>query len=293
MPTALITGTSSGIGAEAVRVFAAAGWNVVATTRRPERGFADAPNIATLVLELQDAEAFEGVVAQAAARFGGLDLLVNNAGHCLMGPLEATSLEQLRRQFEVNLFGLIGLTQAALPHLRRSGGGVINVASISADNGYPFASVYSASNAAVMALTEGLNVELGAVGVFAKAVLPGLTATDIFTKLDLPAAMPAAYLPLWRRFLALQAARKGFEPGLVARSIFEAATDGRVDKVRYYPTPDARLVPVARRLLGQAAYWRSFRRALLAGPTPLQRWMAPQGTRAVTLRIPEFPARSG
>lgn len=291
MPTILITGTSSGIGAAAVRVFAAAGWNVAATSRRAETSFPDWPRVAVLRLVLEEPDACRDVVAQAVERFGGLDLLVNNAGHCLMGPLEATGLERVRRQFEVNVFGLIGLTQAALPHLRRAQGGIINVASISADNGYPFASAYSASKAAVMALTEGLNVELGPVGVFAKAVLPGLTATDIFTKLDLPEAMPAEYLPLWRRFLALQGAQKGFDPALVARVILEAATDGRADRVRYYPTPDARLVPIARRMLGQGGYWRSFRRALLEGPGRLQRWMAPRGTHAVKLRIPEIQAR--
>ena len=289
MPTILITGTSSGIGAEAVRVFAAAGWNVAATSRRAETRFPDWPGVAVLRLVLEEPEACRQAVAQAVERFGGLDLLVNNAGHCLMGPLEATGLERVRRQFEVNLFGLIGLTQAALPHLRRAGGGIINVASVAAENGYPFGSAYSASKAAVMALTEGLNVELAPVGVFAKAVLPGLTATDIFTKLDLPTAMPAEYLPHWRRFLALQGGQKGFDPALVARVILEAATDGRADKVRYYPTPDARLIPLARRMLGQAGYWRSFRRALLEGPSPLQRWMAPRGTHAVKLRIPEIP----
>lgn len=302
-PVVLVTGASSGIGAATVRRFLKAGWRVVATSRRDGDAFADLPyadrtRLKTVRMEQSDPASVERAVAEAAAAFGGITVLVNNAGYCLMGPLEATSLERVRAQYEVNVFGLIAVTQAALPHLRRASevspkrAGVINIASISADNGYPFGAVYSSTKAAVMALTEGLNVEFDAIGLFAKAVLPGLIATDIFTKLDLPGSMPAEYHPLWEQFLRIQTSVRGFAPETVAETIFDAATDGQTDKVRYYPTPDAAGVPRAKRMLGQAGYWRTFRRALLEGPTWLQRKMAPSGSRDVRIVMPRI-GRSG
>lgn len=139
-----------------------------------------------------------------------------------------------------------------------------------------------------MSLTEGLNVELSVVGLFAKAVLPGFIATDIFSKLDAPEAMPDAYHPLWKQFVDLQSEVKGFSPELVAHTIFNAATDGKMDKVRYYPTPDAASVPRAKRLLGQDGYWKMFRRALIDGPTWLQQKMSPTGNSPVRIVLPQI-----
>lgn len=286
--TVLVTGTTSGIGRETVRRFAAAGWDVVATSRREGRPFPDLPKVVVVQMEQGDPASIDRAVAEAANAFGRLDVVVNNAGYCLMGPLEASSMDQIRRQYEVNVFGLMGVTKAALPFLKVTQGGIVNVASISADNGYPFNCVYSSSKAAVTVLTEGLNVELNSVGVFAKAVLPGLIATDIFTKLDAPEKMPVAYLKLWQQFLGMQRDVKGFAPEQVAHTIFKAATDGKVDRVRYYPTPDGSSVPTAKRLFGQDGYWRTFRKALLEGPTSLQKMMAPRGTRSVNIKIPKI-----
>ena len=293
-PVVLVTGASSGIGLATVRHFAGEGWNVVGTTRREDDPFASASNVRTVRMEQSDPASIERVVAEAAVAWGRLDVVVNNAGYCLMGPLEACTMEQIRAQYEVNVFGLIGVTQAALPHLKRAvadrpgGAGIVNVASISADNGYPFNAAYSSTKAAVMALTEGLNVELDCVGLFAKAVLPGFIATDIFTKLDAPDAMPAAYHRLWEQFVGMQATVKGFAPEQVARTIFGAATDGQAGLARYYPTADAAAVPSAKRMMGQARYWRTFRRALLNGPSWMQRKMAPQGTKDVTVELPRI-----
>ncbi|MEJ6394536.1 SDR family oxidoreductase [Gymnodinialimonas sp. 2305UL16-5] len=293
-PVVLVTGTSSGIGEATVHRFARKGWRVVATTRRNEEPFADLPNVRSVYLEQADPASIKRAVAEATEAFGRIDVLVNNAGYCLMGPMEAVSMEQIRAQYEVNVFGLIAVTQAALPHLKRAAtdrpgkAGIINIASISADNGYPFNAVYSSSKGAVMSLTEGLNVELEVVGLYAKAVLPGFIATDIFSKLDAPETMPDSYHPLWEQFSDLQSEVKGFTPEQVAKTIFKAATDGKADKVRYYPTPDASSVPRAKRLMGQDGYWRTFRRALLEGPTWLQRKLAPSGNRDVTIVLPRI-----
>lgn len=293
-PVVLVTGASSGIGAATVRRFSRSGWRVIATTRHDNDSFEDLTNVRVVRMEQTDPASVAEAITSAAEVEGRIDVLVNNAGYCLMGPLEAVTMAQIRRQFEVNVFGLMEVTRAALPYLKRAAAdrpgraGIVNVASISAENGYPFNAVYSSSKGAVTSLTEGLNIELHAVGLFAKAVLPGLIATDIFTKLDAPAAMPEAYHPLWKQFTAMQSAVMGFAPEMVAATIFEAANDGKAHKVRYYPTPDAAGVPRAKRMLGQDGYWRTFRKALLDGPSWLQRRFAPRGQRNVRIVLPSI-----
>lgn len=293
-PVVLVTGSSSGIGAATVHRFSRSGWRVIATTRREHNPFENQTNVRVVRMEQTDPASVAEAITSVAEAEGRIDVLVNNAGYCLMGPLEAVTMAQIRCQFEVNVFGLIEVTRAALPYLKRAAAdrlgqaGIVNIASISADNGYPFNAVYSSSKGAVMSLTEGLNIELYAVGLFAKAVLPGLIATDIFTKLDAPDAMPEAYDPMWKKFTGMQSEVMGFAPEMVAETIFEAASDGKADKVCYYPTPDAASVPRAKRMLGQDGYWRTFRKALLDGPSWLQRRVSPRGDRDVRIVLPQI-----
>jgi NAD(P)-dependent dehydrogenase (short-subunit alcohol dehydrogenase family) len=182
--TMFITGTNSGFGRATVELFADRGWNVVATVRKIEYVdmFQDRPNVRVLLLDMNDSAAIPSVVAQAIREFGQIDLLVNNAGYFQMGPLETSTMEQIRAQFETNVFGLIALTKAFLPHFRANGTGmIINVSSLSAESGYPFAAAYSASKAAVAVLSEALNIELDGLGITVKTILPGQHATQIFT----------------------------------------------------------------------------------------------------------------
>lgn len=278
--TIFITGVSSGLGAATACLFADKGWNVVGTVRRLEDGvpWQNRQNVRILKLDVSDAAAVAGIADKALAAFGRIDVVVNNAGYFQMGPLETTTMEQIRAQYETNVFGLIGVTKAFLPHLRAQGSGLfINIASVSAENGYPFGSVYSSTKAAVTTLTEALNVELAPVGLSAKAVLPGLHATRIFTKIDVAASVPDGYRTLLRQFIGMQQAVRGSEPEVVAKVVWNAATDGRDDRVRYYAGPDATSVPLAKRFMGAAGYWRFFRKTLLQGPGALTRLMTPQG----------------
>lgn len=284
MPTLFVTGVSSGLGEATARLFAKRGWNVVGTVRRDGDGASleEAPNVRILRLDVTDEAAVAAVAVEACSAFGHVDVVVNNAGYFQMGPLETSTMAQVRAQYETNVFGLIGVTKAFLPHLRAQGSGLfVNVASVSAENGYPFASVYSSTKSAVATLTEALNVELAPVGLRAKAILPGLHATEIFTKVDAVDEVPEGYRPLLRRFFELQGAAKGSPPEVVATAIWTAATDGRDDKVRYYAGPDATSVPLAKRLLGGAGYWRFFRGTLLEGPGAVARLLTPKGTAAV------------
>ncbi|MCU0855181.1 MAG: SDR family oxidoreductase [Rhodobacteraceae bacterium] len=282
--TIFITGVSSGLGAATARLFADKGWNVVGTVRRTEDGAAwhSRKNVRILELDVTDTGAVTRIAEKALAAFGRIDVVVNNAGYFQMGPLETSTMDQVRAQFETNVFGLIGVTKAFLPRLRAQGSGLfINIASVSAENGYPFGSVYSSTKAAVAALTEALNVELAPVGLNAKAVLPGLHATRIFTKIDVADSVPNGYLPLLRRFIKAQQSVRGSEPEVVAKVVWTAVTDGQDDRVRYFAGPDATSVPFAKRLMGGAGYWRFFRKTLLNGPGALTRFMTPQGNAKV------------
>lgn len=279
--TVVVTGTSSGIGHATVERFAAAGWNVVATVRRPTELslFATLPNVATELLDVNDGDAVDGFLDRARSHFGEVDVLVNNAGYCQMGPLEATTMEQIRNQFETNVFGLIAVTKEFVPYFRqRRTGTIVNVASISAENGYPFSSVYSASKAAVATLTDSLNVELASFGVVVKAVYPGQHATKIFTKLDLAPQIPDDYRPLLERFTSAQAGAGGSSPDVSAAAILRAVTDGRSDRTRYFAGPDATPIPRAKRLLGSERYFAMVKTALLRGPGPFARRMVRTGT---------------
>lgn len=205
--TIVITGTSSGFGKAAVERFAGEGWNVVATVRKEadlkvHAGIAD---VKTLLLDVDDEGAAEAFARDAISAFGRVDALVNNAGYYQMGPVEASSMEQVHEQFQTNVFGLIALTKAFIPAFREQRSGVIvNLSSISADQGYPYTAIYAASKAAVAAFTEGLSIELSDFGVSAKAIFPGAHATRIFTKIDVADNVPEGYHPGMQRFFSAQ-----------------------------------------------------------------------------------------
>lgn len=266
---AFVTGTSSGIGLATVDLFASNGWCVAATVRKTQDAevFAGRGNIRPFIMDVRDQSSIEDATLKAHEAFGGISVLINNAGYFQMGPLECSTMGQIRDQFETNLFGLVSVTKAVLPKMRSAKcGTIINVSSIAGDVGYPFASAYSASKAAIIALTESLNIELDGLGIMAKVIIPGMHATKIFTKLD-PAelGLPREYEPLLENFLAIQTASKGGLPSSVANAIWAAANDETGSTVRYYVGSDATLIPSMKRLLGERRYFKMFRTTILQG----------------------------
>lgn len=239
--TILITGASSGIGRATATLFQENGWAVAATMRDPADAgaLADLENVLVGRLDLLDPASIDAAVAAAVERFGGLDVLLNNAGYGAYGVLEATPMDVVRRQFEVNLFGLIQATQAALPHLRERGGAVVNVSSVGGRVAYPLGSLYHGSKWAVEGLSEALHFELATVGVRVKVVEPGGVRTDFsgrsFVFTDAPDL--GAYRPLVEAFAAAResgaASPTGTqEPREVAEVIWEAAHDATA-RLRY------------------------------------------------------------
>ncbi|WP_274918214.1 SDR family oxidoreductase [Streptomyces sp. WZ-12] len=253
--TVVITGTASGFGYLAVRHFAAAGWNVVATVRKDADlgAHADLDNVSTLLLDVDDEEADLAFGERALSRFGRLDALINNAGYFQSGPLEATTMDQVHRQFQTNVFGLTALNKAFIPVFRKQRSGVIvNVSSISADAGYPYTSVYQASKAAVASLTEGLHAELAEFGVQVKALHPGSHETKIFSKVDQAQNAPEDYTASWNAFNTQYLVRS--DPALTVDVMYRMVTDGDTKKVHYYSGPDGEAIPRVKQLLGQDWY---------------------------------------
>lgn len=175
MPNVLITGCSSGIGRALADAFKGAGYEVWATARKPEDvASLNAAGFTGVQLDVNDSAALE----QLAARFDGLDVLINNAGYGAMGPLLDGGVEAMQRQFETNVFSVVGVTRAFFPALRNSKGLVVNIGSVSGVLVTPFAGAYCASKAAVHALSDALRLELAPFSIQVLEVQPGAIDTS-------------------------------------------------------------------------------------------------------------------
>lgn len=174
MPNVLITGCSSGIGRALADAFKAAGYDVWASARRAE----DVADLSTAGFHAVQLDVNDGAALQRlAGQLGELDVLVNNAGYGAMGPLLDGGTDAMQRQFETNVFSLVGVTQALFPALRKRKGLVVNIGSVSGVLVTPFAGAYCASKAAVHALSDALRMELAPFGIRVMEVQPGAINT--------------------------------------------------------------------------------------------------------------------
>lgn len=202
MPVALITGCSSGFGEAIAGAFAARGYQVIATMRRPEAApdslralAAERPDDFVIApLDVTSAEARRAAIDLAVERFGRLDLLINNAGVGARGSFEDTPESQFRTMYETNLFGPLELIRLALPVMRSQGGGrIVNVTSVAALLKTPMMSAYCGSKHALDAATAALDIETRSFGVRVVSVMPGPFKTALPQKsLDRPASEPYA-----------------------------------------------------------------------------------------------------
>lgn len=263
--TVLITGCSSGIGLAAADRFAAAGWNVIATMRSPSGESHE--NRLVLPLDVTDPAAIERAIAAGLERFGQIDAVVNNAGYGQFGVFEAIPDAQIRAQFDVNLFGVMAMVRAILPHFRsRRAGTIINVSSGAGLFTLPLISAYAASKFALEGFSEALSYELGALGIAVKLVIPhgGVTETRFGERqaAEAPDGGLADYAPYVARvtqaFAGMVAARS-MGAADVADVVFRAATDDG-DRLRYLVGDDARGFVRARRELAEDDYVAFMRR---------------------------------
>jgi NAD(P)-dependent dehydrogenase (short-subunit alcohol dehydrogenase family) len=265
--TVLITGSSAGIGRSTAELFAASGWRVAATLRKPQDApvFAD-PNkrIQTFALDVTEPTSIAAAIADVTAAFGRIDVLVNNAGYGLVGPFEAISDAQIRRQFETNVFGLMNVTRAVLPHMReRKSGVIVNVASVGGRLTFPFYSLYHATKWAVDGFSESLTYELAEFNIHVKIIEPGPIKTEFYSRsMDEPDdAALGVYAKTFKRVSARMKASGMRAPGphIVAEAILRAATDTS-GSLRYTPNGGAMLT--FRHLAGPQLYMSAMRRIL-------------------------------
>ncbi len=240
MKTILITGCSSGYGLETARHFHAQGWRVIATMRTPRADLAPhSDRFRIIALDVTKPES----IAAALAEAGPIDALVNNAGIGLMGALEATAMAKAREIFETNTFGVMAMTQAAIPQMRaRLTGVIVNVTSSVVLAPMPLVSVYAASKWAIEGFTESLSHELGAFDVRVKLVQPGYGPSTRFAQnsdVDMAAAISEVYQAFAQPILAAFA-----EPAAVttahdvAEGVWRAVNDTS-SQLRFPAGPDA------------------------------------------------------
>jgi len=266
--TIFITGASTGLGRATARLFAQRGWNVVATMRRPEDGAALAtlPGVTVLPLDVEQRVQIDAAVHRAI-ELGGVDVLFNNAGYALAGPLEGMTDEQLRRQIDTNLLGVMRTTQAFLPHFREKRAGlVITTTSIGGHIALPFNSAYHATKWALEGWSESMSFELGQVGIGIKTVAPGGIVTDFLSR-SLVLARHPAYEALVAKVLGVFSdparAATYSTAEQIAEVVWEAATDGK-DQVRYVAGADAKMYYAQRLEVGAEAFRRAIGQTFFA-----------------------------
>lgn len=257
---AWVTGASSGIGRAVTQYLAHAGYRVFASARRAEKlEELRSDAVVPLALDVTDPQAVAEAAARIAEVAGRLDVLVNNAGFGLYGTIEGASDGDVRRQFEVNVFGLGCVTRAALPLLRHGESPtIVNISSVVGKLALPFAGWYSATKHAVEAISDALRLETAPLGIRVVVVEPGAVKTDFdAVALDLLDACndPADYHPAKKGFreAVVDAYRTAPGPEVVARTVLRAVQSKRPRR-RYAIPSSAQAFTVARRLLPDGAF---------------------------------------
>jgi NAD(P)-dependent dehydrogenase (short-subunit alcohol dehydrogenase family) len=267
----LVTGSSSGIGHATAEHLARAGHTVYATARRAE-AIADlqAAGCRTLALDVTDEASMTAAVEAVEAQEGAVGALVNNAGYSQSGAIEQVPLDEVRRQFETNVFGLVRMCQLVLPGMRRQGfGRIVNVSSMGANFTFPGGGFYHATKYAVEAISDALRFEVKGFGVDVVIVQPGIIRTGFAeaatTALD--EASPEGEGPYAEFDAAVAkstrqvyekgpAARLGGGPETVAKVIEKAITADR-PRIRYRVTPSAHLL-IKQRAVMSDRMWDRF-----------------------------------
>ncbi|HTE29630.1 MAG TPA: SDR family oxidoreductase [Chryseolinea sp.] len=254
MKTIFITGASTGLGKATAKLFASRGWKVIATMRRPEseKELKSIDNITLLPLDVTDLAQIRDTTQKAIAS-GNIDVVFNNAGYGLMGPLESTTDAQLDRQLDTNILGVIRVTQAFIPYFReRKNGLFITTTSIGGLITFPFSSVYHATKWALEGWSESMAFELKKIGVGIKTVSPGGIKTDFLGRSADMATHPAYEKWVEKMFSGIS--EDHFTPAeQIAEIVYEAATDGK-DKLRYVAGEDAKALYSQRLELGDEKF---------------------------------------
>ncbi|MFI1360328.1 oxidoreductase [Streptomyces sp. NPDC020898] len=246
-PVALVTGASSGIGKEAALALVAAGFEVAGTGRDTSR-VAPLGGVTFFDLDVVSDKSVTAVVQQVIARFGRIDVLVNNAGVGSIGAAEETSLAQAEFVFDINVFGVMRMVKEVLPHMRAAGRGrIINLSSVQGFIPAPYMAVYGASKHAIEGYSQSLDHEVRKYGVRSLLVEPAYTNTGFeanSSKPDTPLPLYADQRRVFDRLME-ESIKAGDDPAVVAKVIVTAVTDKK-PKLRYAAGPTARLARMLR-----------------------------------------------
>ena len=255
--TAIVTGASAGIGEATALALQGKGFTVYAVARRADRmKHLEAKGIVPVSADVTDDASLVALVDRVVAETDRIDVLVNNAGYGSYGALEEVPMDEARRQFDVNVFGLARLTQLVLPHMRQRGEGrIINVSSIGGRIWEPLGAWYHATKFAVEGLSDSLRAELRPHGIDVVVIQPGAIKTE-WAAISADNLRQASTIPAYADQVRIGAAvlakadetRAASPPTTVARTIAKAAT-ARRPKTRYATGGGARSVLLANRLL--------------------------------------------
>jgi NADP-dependent 3-hydroxy acid dehydrogenase YdfG len=274
----LITGCSSGIGAATAEHLVQRGYTVYATARRTETL---APLVANgcraLALDVNDEDSMRAAVEQVQAEHGSVGALVNNAGYSQSGALESIPLDDIRRQFETNVFGLIRMCQLVLPGMRSTHAGrIVNIGSMGGKLTFPGGGVYHATKYSVEALSDALRFEVRGFGVQVVLIEPGLIVTD-FAKTAVSSVDAAVQDGPYAEFnKAVGERTEGAYKGPLAKlgggpedvaKVIRRALESRRPRARYKVTPSASLA-IAQRRLTPDRLWDLAMRSQFPVPKP-------------------------
>ncbi|RKS98056.1 SDR family oxidoreductase [Chryseobacterium defluvii] len=260
MKTIFITGASTGLGKATARLFQSKGWNVIATMRNPdsETELATLENVTLLPLDVTNLEQIQTTVKKAL-EISDIDVVFNNAGYGLIGPLEALSDDQILKQLDTNLLGVIRVTKAFIPYFReRREGLFISTTSIGGLITFPLGSTYHATKWALEGWSESMAFELNTFGVHIKTVSPGGIKTDFMSRsLDM-ATQPEYEGMINTMFSNTESMMDGASTAEeIAEVVYQAATDGK-KQLRYVAGQDAKALYAQRLELGDEAFREQF-----------------------------------
>jgi NAD(P)-dependent dehydrogenase (short-subunit alcohol dehydrogenase family) len=245
MKTALITGTSSGIGRAAVLKFNNEGWNVIATMRVPEKEteLNQLDKVLVVALDVQKPESIISAIIAGIDKYGKIDAVVNNAGAAIFGVFEQATEDQVNKIFDTNVFGPMRVLRAILPYFRtQRSGTIINITSQGGRVTFPTCSIYHATKFSLEGLTEAISYELIPFGIRTRIVEPGSTMTKFVGGAVVTGGGIAEYeqfvnigLGNWAMYDTMAS-----QPEEIAETIFTAATD-ETDQLRYQAGKDTEL----------------------------------------------------
>ncbi len=274
----LITGCSSGIGEATAALLARQGHTVYATARqRHHLAALEAAGCRTLSLDVTDEDSMRAAVDTVVSEAGAVGALVNNAGYSQSGALETVALDDVRRQFETNVFGLLRMCQLVLPSMRQRGAGrIVNVSSMGANFTFPGGGCYHATKYAVEALSDALRFEVAGFGVGVTVVQPGIIRTSFSARAVAEVPRPAAGTGPYDEFNAsvARATQSVYERGALSRlggdaedvaKVIARALTARRAPVRVRVTPSAHYLVTQRRLMPTRVWDRLLRTQF---PTP-------------------------